>query len=632
MKFHLHKNIEIILVDDGSTDSSGGMCDDFAAADPRITVIHKKNGGLSDARNVGIDKAKGDYIGFVDSDDWICGEFFEVLLRELLNADADISVCERVYAEPYGFFDCGVSGSVEVLDSGAALDIMYADEKYRNHAWNKLYKRHLFNNIRFPAGRLYEDVYVMHEIFGNASSVVFIDRGMYYYRQRPDSIVHTNTKHSWDDFIGALETREQSEWSLTRGKALFIAWTEMLERLMKADMTDHYDKKWLHEVKEKVRKRYRSEYGYSRIKLIAITKLYPLLNFSRSFRKRRLAENIRFRRQNKRIHLGNNDGLPRIILMGSPETWNMGDEAIAYSIRKFVSDIFPKTEFIEIPDRYLKKNIYPSGVGKNDIILLMGGGNFGSLYMDQEDIHIDVMRRFKDNNIVMFPQSLIFTEDPAGSAELERAVDAVAKHGKTFIFARENYSYGFLRSNFTPAENFQLCPDIVFYNEFHSMSERKGVFFCMRSDRESSLTSSERDNLLCDAYGAFGDVTAGDTVLLRDVSFAERDREVNRILEHFSRYRLVMTDRLHGVIFSAVTGTPCVAFTNNNYKIKGICRWTEELGFVQYTDDSGEMCRIGRELMDRYPAGSEKRVKKESFECVKNIVRRCLGGADEKVY
>lgn len=185
-----YKNLEIILVDDGSPDNCGSICDEYAKQDNRIKVIHKKNGGLSDARNVGIDIACGDYLGFVDSDDWIEPDMVEILIDDATTNNADISCCGyyKVYNDGSklnnvrGFIDNRVFKGKEIFKNF----FLFTDFVI----WNKIYKKSIFKEIRFPLGKLYEDTRIMYKICDTANIATWNPLPKYWYFQRDDSIMN----------------------------------------------------------------------------------------------------------------------------------------------------------------------------------------------------------------------------------------------------------------------------------------------------------------------------------------------------------------------------------------------------------------------------------------------------------
>lgn len=183
------EDIEVILVDDGSPDKCGEICERLASEDSRIRVIHKENGGLSDARNKGIDIAKGEYIGFVDSDDYISPTMYENLLKnsEANNAECAMCLACNIYDDDMEFTECK-SGDVSVFEGEDILKALY-QQKLNNFAWNKLYKRELFDTIRYPDGKIYEDLFTTYKILDLCTKVALDTTQMYYYRIRRDSIM-----------------------------------------------------------------------------------------------------------------------------------------------------------------------------------------------------------------------------------------------------------------------------------------------------------------------------------------------------------------------------------------------------------------------------------------------------------
>lgn len=181
-------DFELILVDDGSPDSCGEMSEKWAQKDARIKVIHKKNGGLSDARNAGIDIAEGDYIGFVDSDDFIKPDMFEVLVKNLEGNNADISICGYVDVYANGMKNGSDDRSVYVWNQKEAIEHILMGKLLSVHAWTKLYKRRLFENVRYPVGKVSEDAYVIMDIMDQVNTAVFTPYSAYYYVHREDSI------------------------------------------------------------------------------------------------------------------------------------------------------------------------------------------------------------------------------------------------------------------------------------------------------------------------------------------------------------------------------------------------------------------------------------------------------------
>lgn len=186
-------DFELILVDDGSPDNCGKICDEYAKNDDRIVVIHKDNGGLSDARNAGINVATGEYIGFVDSDDWIDPNMYCVLYENAINNRADISECffmrcsDRVIAkQPKKVIE-------KILSKENAIIELYNNDNYGSiTVTNKLFKKSLFDIIKFPFGKINEDQFVTPKLFYYANCVVFCNYIGYYYFSRQNSIMNSD--------------------------------------------------------------------------------------------------------------------------------------------------------------------------------------------------------------------------------------------------------------------------------------------------------------------------------------------------------------------------------------------------------------------------------------------------------
>ncbi len=213
-----YKYLEIILVDDGSKDGSGEICDRYAEKDHRIKIIHRKNGGLSAARNSGLNIATGEYLGFVDSDDWIESDMYQFLIDNLVNADADIAGC--------GFFRTfdkyelpnDKSYTYRVLNRTEGLELLLEDRLLKGYFWCKLYKKDLFNGVRMPEGKIFEDAFTQHLIFEKAQRIVLHHIPKYHYLIQNDSLCHNMENFSY--FLDALY--ERACYFFTKGEERFF--------------------------------------------------------------------------------------------------------------------------------------------------------------------------------------------------------------------------------------------------------------------------------------------------------------------------------------------------------------------------------------------------------------------------
>lgn len=210
-----YTNLEIILVDDRSPDSCPSICDDYSKKDKRITTIHRKtNGGLSEARNTGMAAAHGEYFLFVDSDDWIAENLIETAITkmeqysvDIVSFSANIVINDVVANKEYVYSDIDT-----VLSAAKATEIILTD-RVTSHAWMRLYKSYCWKNIRFPSGRLYEDIATTHKVFDSAANgICFIPEALYFYRHNNEGITLSwNPVKPYHMFLGYREHYEYAK-------------------------------------------------------------------------------------------------------------------------------------------------------------------------------------------------------------------------------------------------------------------------------------------------------------------------------------------------------------------------------------------------------------------------------------
>lgn len=210
-----YENFELLLVDDGSSDSSGLICEKYAKKDKRIRVFHKENGGLSSARNFGLENIKGDCVAFVDSDDYIHKEYLERLTTVMQETDADLVCCDMNKGEKADWKEN--KKEICIRENEDILKKMYIDDGKITVAWNKLYAKHFFveDNLRFAEGMLFEDMLIMPYILRQAKRMVIISDNLYFYRKRKGSITKSGAfSEKRLDIITVVEKRMEQfkEW------------------------------------------------------------------------------------------------------------------------------------------------------------------------------------------------------------------------------------------------------------------------------------------------------------------------------------------------------------------------------------------------------------------------------------
>ena len=280
--------------------------------------------------------------------------------------------------------------------------------------------------------------------------------------------------------------------------------------------------------------------------------------------------------------------MKRIIVMGIPHHGNIGDNAIAVAeeelLAKYFSDYkiyYMQEKYLDICARKAKKYI-----NDEDVILLHGGGNIGDTYERPEKGRREVIKLYPNNKIIIFPQTAYFSDTEKGKKELEISKQIYNNHKNLVILAREEKSYNFMKEHFYNTKVY-LTPDIVMtlYKANKLCEKRNGVLFLFRTDEEKTLNDKQVKELVNTKYGR---VTTSDMNLgkgIVKIGGKLRDELLENKFNQLKEHKLVITDRLHGMIFAAITETPCITFGNFNHKISESYKWLKNLKYIQYSDD-----------------------------------------------
>lgn len=238
-------DFELILIDDGSTDKSGKICDSYAKRDSRIKVVHQKNGGLSAARNAGIDMALGEFLGFIDSDDFIEKDMYSTLYEDINGSGADIAVCglydvygKKCIKNKYTMNKC-------VLDSKMAFKLVLESKFISVSAVNKLYRKSLFKDLRYPVGKTYEDAFLTPILFLEAQKISYNPAPKYYYNHKTESITTKKFNMSDMSIINAYKHHldfVEKDMPELKNQAMFrYLWAHMvvMDKLVKCDINNY---------------------------------------------------------------------------------------------------------------------------------------------------------------------------------------------------------------------------------------------------------------------------------------------------------------------------------------------------------------------------------------------------------
>jgi len=638
-----YKNLEIILVDDGSPDNCGNICEEYSLKDKRIKVIHKKNGGLSSARNFGLDIASGEYIGFVDSDDWIENDMYESLYNAIIFHKADISVCGRYIASGNKITTISDSEKAEVFTRCEALSELVLDEYsgMKNFAWDKLYKKELFDNVRYPEGKCYEDIFTTYKLFSLTNKIVDIKSPKYYYLMREDSICGSNTPSKRFDYFEAnmecLEFIKNLEPKLADicDKQMFNRLEFCLNDILLLDFEKNDYTSEINDILAKLQEKYLSLKNSKQMGLkqkayllfiCKFPKLYTYIYPKHKVRKTKLKhlvssmipskimQKYAYHKEYERGYKETNqmykidEDRNHIFLIGTPNHGNLGDQAIAYAENKILEDCFKGHTIIEINTvdllRHLKS--LKENVKKDDIFVLHGGGNLGDEYFWEEEGRRNIISQFKDNKIILFPQSIYFKDTENGKKEFGKSKVIYNQHKDFTIIAREATSYNIMKKAF-PNNNVVITPDIVMYlDKTYPILQRRGALLSLRKDREGVLTSEQKDEILNAAQMNFDKIIITDTVaehidsknqvLEYMINVNQREKELNKKWDQFKKVQVVITDRLHGMVFCAITSTPCIVIANYNHKVKDTYAWLKNLNYIKFVNNIDEIPTLMQEL------------------------------------
>lgn len=276
----------------------------------------------------------------------------------------------------------------------------------------------------------------------------------------------------------------------------------------------------------------------------------------------------------------------KIILMGTPHHANIGDLAIAYAEEEMIRELFPNKKLYIMQEEKLDvcaKRV-KSYIKNDDIILLHGGGNIGDTYVTPEKGRREVISSYPNNKIIIFPQTAYFESDE----ELNISKKIYNAHNNLIIMAREKRSYEFMKKHFYNAKVY-LTPDIVMSLKEISNMQRSGVLLMFRRDKEKTLGNDMTDSIIKYVKEHFNSYKITDmnigTEVVNNISEKKRKQILENKFKELQSAELVITDRLHGMIFSAITETPCVVFDSLTHKIVESYDWLKNLGYIQMCEN-----------------------------------------------
>lgn len=278
----------------------------------------------------------------------------------------------------------------------------------------------------------------------------------------------------------------------------------------------------------------------------------------------------------------------KIFYLSTPYHGNMGDQAIAEASVQFFNDKFSEYKVIEVYRENINK--YAKAIKKNikedDLIFIHGGGNMGNLYISEEETRRQIIKYFKRNSIISMTQTITFSADKEGEQELQKTKKIYNNHNNLSLIAREKKSYDKMKKEFSNA-NILVNPDIVFYlldKLDYEKEKRDRVMSCLRGDKEGIL-GKQKDKIINYLRENYEDYFEYDTHIAEKVPREKRNIKLMQMLDEFKKSKVVITDRLHGMVFCVITKTPCIVTKSLDHKVTGTYEWVKELNYIRLVDD-----------------------------------------------
>ncbi|GFI46611.1 putative pyruvyl transferase EpsI [Lachnospiraceae bacterium] len=314
----------------------------------------------------------------------------------------------------------------------------------------------------------------------------------------------------------------------------------------------------------------------------------------------------------------------KYILIDTPVHGNLGDHAIILAQKMFLKEECGVRRIYELTQKEYLAGKAEIGlfVKKNDVLFIPGGGFIGTLWEEEENIILQILEQFSDNRIIIFPQTVYFEDSGHGRREAEKFGVAVKKAAHLYFFARDWRSYRFLLDKVGGnIEKYFYVPDMVTYNHFHKSSKkRKYILICFRKDKEKILKNQLIQAVIEKLEKEGFPVIYTDTVLERQVARVIRRHVIKGKLDEFASARLVITDRLHGMLFAAITGTACLALDNVSRKVSGTYQWLTYLGYIRCVEETIFDEALVREMLLMGSGAYENQPLQKYYHLMRDVI------------
>lgn len=318
-------------------------------------------------------------------------------------------------------------------------------------------------------------------------------------------------------------------------------------------------------------------------------------------------------------------GRKNLYLLGSPEHGNIGDQAIAVAELKMFKPQelgFDALYDIQMDEYNEQEHSLKKYINPGDVLLIHGGGNMGIEWFAGEQLIRRVIRKFPNNKIIVLPQTLYYGDSERGKTELERSKMLYAKHQNLHLFAREKISYEGMKEHY-PKNSVYLVPDmVVSMRRTDPRRKRESILLCLRADAEKRLSDKCAEDIMAAAKANGVPVIITDTMTdYKRISSLERDEKLEEKLTQFRGAKLVITDRLHGMVFCAITETPGIVLSNYNHKVRGVHEWLTELNYISYMETPDNIEGEIERLLDVQPCEYDAASKLPLYEPLLKVIK-----------
>ena len=623
--FQSFKDVQIIFIDDGSTDKTLDIATKYK---DKICIVSKPNGGIVSARKMGLKYAEGEYVAFVDGDDWLNVDFLANLYAPIeKNNSIDIVCSDFYFQKPDGSFiqEKAINQPVSLCTEFEFFNGIIT-ENIDHHMFPKLYRREFLitaGYYDYPEVTMAED-WMTNAFLGLHKPKVFFSKTTnYFYRFNTNSVLRKggeklleqiNTLGYMEEYFAkkcTFEYKQEMEYlwfSYMRTYILGYTKSDVKKKIIKSFKKKKIDIKsnkycvkslQCNSKKDKLKKIYLTAEIKFPILIPFIDRLFELAK--KYMKRKRINESKAYDRKMNSVfdsyinNLRISSNKKRIYLIGTSDRSNIGDHAIAYSEKKILIENFKDFEICEVTgDTYRKRREEIKEIIKpSDFIFITGGGFLGDLWPEEENMVEAILTDYKDNKIIILPQTVYYFDD-GNSPFLEEKLSCYLEHKKLFVLARDQKTYDFFQ-RYIEKDRVGLFPDMALYLSGISSNEYDNqVMICLRDDKERVVSEKQKLEIIKNLEEKGINVINGSTLAAGkhngDISLYNREKEIENKLKEFSKVKFILTDRLHGMILSTLAGTPCIVIDNLSKKVSGVYNlWLKNVDSIIYCDDYHEI-------------------------------------------